>query len=146
MKQLCNYCSTEKELEDFKKQSKKVSGKACICKECHNRKQRERYAADPTFRKNNTPEKKRHRRDYIYKRLYGITILEYEYLYDTQGGKCLICGKYQDRLYVDHDHEKKTVRGLLCIQCNSAIGLIYERVDLLERMIGYINGNISRLS
>ncbi|MDE2020622.1 MAG: hypothetical protein KGJ13_09830 [Patescibacteria group bacterium] len=51
-------------------------------------------------------------------------------LYDFQKGLCAICEKEltEKGMYVDHNHhirEKwKAVRGLLCIRCNTGIGMI----------------------
>ena len=61
---------------------------------------------------------------------YGITGADYDELLVKQGGVCAICkGKRSYRLDVDHDHKlealglppRKTVRGLLCRQCNRKI-------------------------
>ncbi len=66
------------------------------------------------------------------KRKYGITLEEYELLFEVAGGKCAIClrsetarrkGKLRT-LCVDHDHATGAVRGLLCTSCNRAIGYL----------------------
>lgn len=74
---------------------------------------------------------------------YGITLEEYEAMYDNQNGKCAICKKdYQlggsKGLFVDHDHETKEVRGLLCRKCNSAIGQLEECKEILIEAIRYL--------
>lgn len=66
------------------------------------------------------------------KHRYGITIAEYDALVEAQGGKCAICKQppsnqntrahWDGKLCVDHDHETGTVRGLLCNDCNLAVG------------------------
>lgn len=57
-----------------------------------------------------------------YKRLYGITIAQFDDMMRLQGGVCAICGRPPNtgrRLHVDHDHRGiKRVRGLLCTFCN----------------------------
>jgi protein-arginine kinase activator protein McsA len=55
----------------------------------------------------------------------------------AQGGRCLICQE-ETKLHVDHCHETKKVRGLLCRECNTGLGKFKERVDLLERAIHYL--------
>jgi hypothetical protein len=41
-----------------------------------------------------------------------------------QGGKCALCRTKPDyQLYVDHNHETKKVRSLLCARCNTAVGV-----------------------
>src|SRR5712664_1515855 len=71
-------------------------------------------------------------------RRYGISPAEYTALYDTQAGKCGICGRPAKRLCVDHNHQNGKVRGLLCVTCNiflgtiEAVGIdpIYEKIKL----------------
>jgi Autographiviridae endonuclease VII len=64
-------------------------------------------------------------RDYRYKRLYGITLQEYERILAEQNGSCAGCGwkpkPGQRRLHVDHNHKTLKVRGIVCWKCNSAI-------------------------
>lgn len=75
-------------------------------------------------------------------RLYGITTLEYDRIYQIQCGQCKICGKHQislnKPLCVDHDHRRKKVRGLLCHCCNSMIGYSKESISNLKKAIEYL--------
>ena len=53
--------------------------------------------------------------------------------------KCKICGnKPQKPLYVDHCHETKRIRGLLCHQCNVALGHMNDDPQRLEKAISYL--------
>jgi len=58
------------------------------------------------------------------KRLYGITVEQYDKLSEKQSGGCFICGHKMEtqRLHVDHDHKTGKVRGLLCYLCNVKVG------------------------
>lgn len=82
-------------------------------------------------------------RERKYKTTYGISIEEYDKIYEEQGGGCKICGRHQDtikkRLHVDHDHKTGKVRGLLCNQCNVMIGMAFENPNVLTRAIKYID-------
>jgi hypothetical protein len=75
---------------------------------------------------------------------YGLTILDYERLLESQGGGCAICGrkntgsKRKRYLAVDHCHETGLVRGLLCSQCNTAIGLFKDQIEVIEAAAGYL--------
>lgn len=76
------------------------------------------------------------------RRAYGISLEEYEEMLENQGGRCAICGAFPppDKLLdVDHDHNSNTVRGLLCSQCNTALGLVKEDPDILSAMIDYLD-------
>ena len=72
---------------------------------------------------------------------YGITIDEYDARFKDQGGVCAICYEpAEGRLYVDHDHETGEVRGLLCRDCNSALGLLRDNTDRMRSAIKYLEG------
>ena len=57
-----------------------------------------------------------------------------------KGQRCEICGDLPKRIVWDHDHATNQFRGWLCIRCNQALGLVYDRTDILERMEGYLRG------
>jgi hypothetical protein len=90
-----------------------------------------------------TEAKAYYRRNYhkILKRIYGLTKEQYEALLLKQDGKCAIClgpptkGK---RLCVDHDHKTGLVRGLLCHDCNIAIGKFKESEEIVQRASLYL--------
>jgi hypothetical protein len=73
-------------------------------------------------------------------RLYGISEDRYTELWAQQGGVCAICLEDSEKkgLGVDHDHDTGEIRGLLCSQCNGAIGMLRERPDLMQRATDYL--------
>jgi hypothetical protein len=72
-------------------------------------------------------------------RNYGISLKEFENMVAKQNGKCLICNKKpQKTLCVDHDHACGDVRGLLCSNCNTGLGLFKENTASLQRAIDYL--------
>jgi hypothetical protein len=80
------------------------------------------------------------------RRFYGITPEEYEEMLEQQGGKCAICGVVfgddkKTSPHVDHDHSSRFVRGILCQNCNFAIGLFEDDVDKLQSAIDYLISN-----
>lgn len=86
------------------------------------------------------PEKARR---YALKRLYGITLEEYNDLLEQQGGGCALCGKTPEEegqsLAVDHVHEPPyKIRGLLCRYCNHRRIGRHKDADLLRRMADYL--------
>lgn len=52
-------------------------------------------------------------------------------------GACEVCGS-QKRLSIDHDHVTGKVRGLLCINCNVALGQINDDVPRMLSLAEYI--------
>lgn len=81
-------------------------------------------------------------------RQYGLTLDGYFDLLRKQGGGCAICGLPSNtdgrRLFVDHCHETKSVRGLLCGTCNLMIGYAKDNTDILQRAIAYIEQTDTR--
>lgn len=81
------------------------------------------------------------RRDYDWQYRYGLSPEQYFELHKQQGGKCKICGKVlPERKYLSVDHDKETgeVRGLLCSQCNTLLGMAKDSVDILIKAIEYL--------
>ena len=81
------------------------------------------------------------------KKTYGISLDEYNELLSKQKGKCAICGvnnngKYRNKpraFAVDHCHITGKIRGLLCSDCNTGIGLLKDNVNILQYAIKYLN-------
>jgi hypothetical protein len=67
-----------------------------------------------------------------------ITTEEYEALVNKSQGACEVCGDTESRLCIDHCHSTKKVRGMLCHNCNTALGLIKDNEDTLVRLIQYL--------
>ncbi len=87
-------------------------------------------------------------RDFRLKQDFGITLEEYNMMFDLQKGVCGICGKEEQRvnpwtnrprnLAVDHNHETGKIRGLLCAACNTGIGLLGDSSEILNKAINYL--------
>jgi hypothetical protein len=70
---------------------------------------------------------------------YGVTHDFYNQMLANQAGICLICRVwYGEALRVDHDHKTKEVRGLLCTNCNSGLGLFQEDTTRLRNAVVYL--------
>lgn len=73
---------------------------------------------------------------------YGLTVEDYNQMFDSQGGKCAICGKHQSEdektFCVDHNHDTGAVRGLLCSKCNKALGGFGDSIEMLNRATKYL--------
>ena len=78
------------------------------------------------------------------KRKYNLSRDEYEALLESQNNCCKICGTHgtentQGKLYVDHCHTTGKVRGLLCMKCNTALGLLDDNKDRITKLLDYLN-------
>lgn len=79
-------------------------------------------------------------------RNYGMTLKQYEELRQKQESLCAICTSegfvmathHKMKLVVEHCHKKGLVRGLLCHNCNRALGLLKDSEEVLQRAINYL--------
>lgn len=74
---------------------------------------------------------------------YNLTTEQVRRIYVEQTGLCAICHgtctkTRLGRLAVDHDHLTGQVRGLLCIDCNSALGKFHDDPNMLRRAAEYL--------
>jgi Recombination endonuclease VII len=60
---------------------------------------------------------------------------------DRQAGVCAICLAASAE-HVDHDHTTGHVRGVLCFNCNVAIGQFKDDPWVLQRAIEYLRGTL----
>ena len=147
MEKLCARCGEVKNESEYHKSPGKPYGLQSYCKDCI----REYQVGWRERNREKIREKDRarwqQRRDDTLKRKYGIGIKEYAEMLERQGRACAICGgtdagangwgRYEN-LHVDHDHETNRVRGLLCFQCNTGLGLFRHDTDLFQRALDYL--------
>ncbi|MFF4697611.1 endonuclease VII domain-containing protein [Streptomyces chattanoogensis] len=75
------------------------------------------------------------------KRQYGIAEAQRDEMIAAQAGVCAICRK-APAVHVDHCHKTGKVRGVLCFNCNSALGKLGDDPDAIRRAIAYLEGNV----
>ena len=82
----------------------------------------------------------------------GLSRVEFDALLSLQGNKCAICDRTEPggkgRWHVDHDHDcpehgskkacQKCYRGLLCFNCNVALGYLGDSPMALLRAADYL--------
>ena len=119
---ICSKCKQEKSVGEFNKKLDTKDGLRSDCREC--RKQ---------YRQEN-PEKIKNAE---LKRKYGITLEQCNAMAEEQGNACVIC-EQQKKLVVDHCHNTGIVRGLLCNDCNAAIGLLKETPEYFDNAKQYL--------
>ena len=81
------------------------------------------------------------------KRTYGISLDFYKNLLEKQNHCCAICFQKETskngRLFIDHDHSTGQVRGLLCLKCNTILGMARDNPQVLISCIKYLSENVS---
>ncbi len=74
-------------------------------------------------------------------RAYGITLEQKVEILQRQENKCAICKVPLTDIYsphVDHCHETKIVRGVLCPSCNVGLGHFRDNIETLKSAIKYL--------
>lgn len=113
----CRRKISRRHYKNMRKSKKKIAER--------NLKQKEHYRRSPEAR---------------LRRLYKLTLEQFDEMILNQGGMCAICSK-SCKLVVDHDHESKKVRGLLCPTCNQGIGLLRDSSAVAQLAANYLKTN-----
>jgi hypothetical protein len=87
---------------------------------------RQRRATEPDFR-----DRERARR-------YGLSLEEFRAILERQGNACAICRRSGVRLYIDHCHDTRMVRRLLCGKCNTGLGFFGDDPVRLRAAADYL--------
>ena len=134
----CRRCKTDKTLDDFYKRSGSRDGVGSWCKLCVNDANRASRAKNPMTSHN--------RRVYNLRRNYGLSVEAYEKLLKDQHHRCAICRRSDSghaktsMLLPDHCHVTGMVRGLLCNNCNTGLGLFKDDTAFLAAAMEYLVG------
>lgn len=111
------------------------------CKGCHTLTSKDWGARNPEKKREHS--KRGHRKIHFQAKNYGITPARYEEMGQEQNWLCAICHqpetkKNKQRLSIDHDHETKQVRELLCDRCNNLLGRAGDSEELLLKAVIYL--------
>jgi hypothetical protein len=73
-------------------------------------------------------------------RSYGVDGKKYVEFILAQKGLCALCGMEPDStgLHIDHDHETRAFRALLCIHCNRGLGAFRDNAALMRKAAEYV--------
>jgi len=78
-------------------------------------------------------------RDNRLRRIYDLSLEDYNRILAAQGGACAICGSGSEtKLVVDHDHVTGLNRELLCDPCNNLLGRALDSPAILYLAIRYL--------
>ena len=72
-----------------------------------------------------------------YKKNWGLTLDELEYMKRKQNYCCACCGETRD-LHIDHHHGTGLIREMLCAQCNQAIGKLNDSEETVKKVLFYL--------
>jgi len=128
----CYGCQVELPLDAFGSDKSQKSNKSNYCLKCRAEKQKAKRRARPHVD-----------RYYRLMKKYGVTPEWYESKLKEQNGLCEICGTDKPGgrgkdMHVDHNHTTNKVRGLLCSNCNTMLGLAKENLDILKLAMKYL--------
>ena len=118
----CSRCGKTKELSCFSKRSSRPSGVQSKWKEWETEVRRKYYKPHEVAR-----------------RKFKLTEDQYNDLMKNEN--CQICDAELTKKCIDHCHSTNKIRGVLCNNCNTALGLVGDNVDTLHKMITYLGIN-----
>ena len=151
---VCTKCKERKQLLAFPTDNSKRDGLHSHCRKCHSDRKKFKRINDPEWVKKERAKSKAFRTKYpervktsivnaTLKAKYGISLADYNRRLADQGEVCAICKCpciTGHRLSVDHNHETGEIRGLLCVNCNRAVGHMRDNPALLRVAADYLEG------
>jgi Recombination endonuclease VII len=141
----CTKCKCEKDLSEFNKNKSEKDGLQKWCKSCRTEYNYSKRDYQSEYQKRYRDFNVLELRDYRLKKIYGISLDDYNEILAKQGDGCAICGTSLNHSgHVDHCHTTGMVRGVLCSQCNTAIGKFKDDIELLDNAIAYLTYHNSR--
>jgi len=161
---ICSRCRRYLSCDNFYINSATSTGLSGYCKDCDkkrkktpeyrvkaNETQRKYYKNNPEYRerareyaRQRTPEEKRQQ---DLKKNYNMTLEDFMLILEQQRGCCAICGtndpysRHINGWCVDHNHNTGRVRGILCHQCNVAVGHLQDSPELCDNAAQYLSDN-----
>lgn len=154
----CPECKTYQHLNNFQKCKTRPQGRNAYCNPCSAKrlKQYRLKHKDRISAKRKTPEARARNKTFMHiyrtrashkltrirnylRATYGLTLTQYEQMFYDQDGRCAICQQFSLKtLCVDHDHATGAVRGLLCVNCNAALGKYGDSPERIDSAINYL--------
>lgn len=134
MTKTCSRCRETKPFSDFHRSAAVKDGRNNYCKLCNTAYMRARYRTmdAPVIRARNLRQN------------YGMTVEDYDAMLEHQDGVCAVCKQLPvgaATFQVDHCHATGVVRGILCSNCNLALGLSGDEPDRLRAMAEYLEAS-----
>jgi phage FluMu protein Com len=137
----CRKCNAIKPIADFHTNRRNRDGRQNSCADCC-RADTKRFR--DINRQRDKKSKEKSKNEWLWFS-YRIRLSDYSRMLLAQNGTCAICGsppKSGTVLVVDHNHETKKVRGLLCASCNWVLGNARESSSILRKAADYLDGDL----
>ena len=148
MTKTCRKCAENKPSDAFSVKKDSADGLYSYCKSCKAAMVRDHRARNgarvrETDRKRNaTPKGRLATRKAHLKSSFDMSKAQFDTKWREQGSACAICNikrkRNQKAFAVDHDHRTDAIRGILCIDCNRALGLAGDDIELLKAAAAYL--------
>jgi hypothetical protein len=125
----CPKCNILFQKQNFNKNANKKDGLQSWCKVCQSKETIKWARKNPLKHLNNK-----------LKSLYKISLTAYNKMLKAQNYKCALCDKKnrdKRKLAVDHNHKTNRVRALLCVRCNTKLGIIEDKI-FMRKALNYL--------
>jgi len=135
---LCTKCNISKPESEFHREARNTlrNMKRTQCKACDYIKQKNYVLKNKEKIASRTLAYRREKFRFFPSDLYDARLKE-------QGNVCAICGTDspggRGTFHADHDHQTNQPRGVLCHNCNVALGNFKDNPELLQAAIEYLN-------
>ena len=134
----CSKCGDILPIYKFVQRKRTPDGLRSQCKDCDSKTNKEirQRKLEEDYLGTRLKERKNN-----LKRMFGMSIEEYDKKLGDQGGGCKLCGLEcisGKRLAVDHDHKTGKIRDLLCNNCNAGLGKFQDNPELLIKAADYL--------
>jgi hypothetical protein len=132
----CNKCNEYKPVSNFFKEASSKRGYRYACKDC----EAPRFK---TYRAENQEKISATRLKWNRTKAYNFPPELFNKRFDEQGNACAICKSQnaggRGAFHADHDHDSSKPRGVLCHNCNVALGNFKDNPEILQAAIEYLN-------
>jgi len=144
----CTKCGRELDESEFGPQKTGKNGLSYRCRECVAALRRDYRKTHPEdvehtreWQRRNRERVRTQQRDRNLRFFHGINSEDFDLVLGAQNGSCAICGATDPNgrgWHIDHDHRTGELRGILCSNCNVALGHFKDNTDAMRNAVAYL--------